>query len=91
MSETPTGMVAILTRSDGSVVATAADFGGLSPGYSEVTAAQELRSRAALANAMVRDLCVPDIAEVMQGYDAERLLDKLCQRKGYRVTVISAS
>lgn len=87
---TPSGMVAILTRGDGTVMATAADFDPKSPGYGTLDSAQKRRARQALANTFVREWCGVDIAEVMAGYDAEQLVDTLCQKKGYRVTVIAA-
>jgi len=86
---TPSGMVAILTRSDGTVMASAADFDPKSPGYSTVEDAQKSRARLALANAFVREWCGADIADVMRGYDAEHLVGDLCQKKGYRVTVLA--
>lgn len=87
MSE-PTGMAAILTRSDGSVVASAIDCGQFRPGGFSVEAAQKQRVRLALANATVRTLCADDVAEVMRGYDAEQLMQSLVDKKGYRVTVL---
>ncbi|WP_149313575.1 hypothetical protein [Methylobacterium sp. P1-11] len=87
---TPSGVVAILTRGNGEVMATAADFDPKSPGYGTVDSAQKGRARQALANTFVREWCGADIAEVMRGYDAEQLVDALCQRKGYQVTMIAA-
>lgn len=84
----PTGMAAILTRSDGSVIASAIDCGRSRPGGFSIEAAQKQRVRLALANATVRALCSEDVAEVMRGYDAEQLLQSLVNQKGYRVTVL---
>lgn len=86
----PSGMVAILTRGDGVVMATAADFDPISPGYSTAQNAQKQRAQEALARNFVREFCGPDIAEVMPLRTAERLVDDLCRVKGYRVTIIAA-
>lgn len=87
---TPSGMVAILTRGDGVVMATAADFDPKSPGYGRIEDAQRGRTRIALANALVRATCSDDVADTLRGYEAERLMEKLCVEKGYRVTIIAA-
>ena len=86
----PSGMVAILTRNDGVVMATAADFDPKSPGYGTIEDAQSGRARIALANAFVRYFCGPDIAEVLEGYGADKLVSSLCERKGYRITMVAA-
>lgn len=91
MAETdsvPSGVVAILTRSDGHVVATAPDFDRSHPGGFSLREAQTARARRALANETVRTLCSLDIADVMRGYEAERLIEELVRVKGYRVTVM---
>lgn len=90
MTETasaPSGVVAILTRADGHVVTTAPDFDHSRPGGFSLREAQTARARRALANQTVRALCSEDIADVIHGYEAERILDGLVRVKGYRVTV----
>lgn len=84
----PSGMAAILTRSDGSVIASVIDCGRSRPGGYSVEQAQTQRARTALANAAIRALCVPDVAEVMRGYDAEQLVQSLVDQKGYRITTL---
>lgn len=87
MSEKPKGAVAILTRGDGVVMASASDFETTNYGGHTLTETQSMRARDLLANEMMRRLCHADIAEVTRGYDARQLMDALCRQKGYRVSV----
>lgn len=86
MSEKPKGVVAILTRGDGHVVASASDFETSGYGGHTLAEAQSIRARNALANEAMRRMCNSDVAEVMRGYDASQLVQALCRSKGYRVT-----
>jgi hypothetical protein len=81
-------MAAILTRSDGRVIASVIDCDLNRPGGFTVEEAQTQRARLKLANETVRTLCSDDVAAVLQGYGAEKLMDSLVHQKGYRVTVL---
>lgn len=83
---TPKGVVAVLTDKWGATVASASDFEQSSPGGFGLKEAQERRARGKLAMAMVNACCSSDVAEAFDPYDAEKMLRRLCDQRGMRVT-----
>ena len=82
------GFICVLTAEDGRVVAHSADFDrGGAAGFHEQDR-QRIRARGRLAKAFMQATCNLDVADAVDGYDAERVLSSVVNKKGWKVTEI---
>lgn len=81
----PQGVVAILTAPDGDVVV-AHHFGWGRPGGFTLLEAQKHYAREALARETIRQHCSYAMAEIIDTYRAEQIMNDLVTRKGYRIS-----
>jgi len=94
-TETPTtakilakGVVAVLSAPDGRFTVSATDFQKSTPGGFTLRQSQERRAEETLARKLVEETCSPFIAKALQGYDAERLLQRLVMDQGFSMSII---
>jgi len=75
----PQGVVVILIDKKGREIANATDFNEGAPGGFKQQEAQVFRAKRMLALKMVAALVSPALREVITDYDAERMLNNLCE------------
>ena len=85
----PKGVVAIMVGPDGRAVCSVSHFGLDKPGGFKLLEAQEHYARTFLNHAVMRAMVSDDIAAVIQDYDANQIIRDLCEKKGYKVHIIS--
>lgn len=73
----PQGVVAILTGPDGRQIANAADFDPSTSSGFDSREAQKTRAKRALARAAIKALSSPLLANAIDWYDAERIMEKM--------------
>jgi hypothetical protein len=83
----PQGVVAILIDKKGREIANATDFNDGAPGGFTQKDAQTLRAKRMLALRVVRALVSPILCEVIQDYEAERMLNNLCEN-GHKMVIV---
>jgi hypothetical protein len=83
----PQGVVAILIDKKGREIANATDFNDGAPGGFKLQEAQVYRAKRMLALRMVRALVSPILCEVIQDYEAQRMLNNLCEN-GYKLVIV---
>lgn len=83
----PQGVVAILIDKKGREIANAADFNEGAPGGFKQQEAQTFRAKRMLALRMVAALVSPALREVISDYEAERMLNNLCET-GHKMVII---
>ena len=88
MSEQPQGVVAVIVGPTGHEMANAACWSPDKPAGLSVQEAQQTRARQRLAYAMLRACCHDDVAAVVDGHQAERIMEKLCRDRGWKVHII---
>jgi myo-inositol-1-phosphate synthase len=76
---TPQGIMAILVDSKGREVAHAADFNLGGPGGFSQQEAQRFRAKRILASSVIKNLSSPLLADAIEGYDAEKIMNKMCE------------
>lgn len=89
MTKTPKGYVAILTKANGSEVATATDFNQFCPGGFKLKNIQETRVKDALARAMIEQTCATYMADVIDTYTARKIMDNLIDVHNFVATYVS--
>lgn len=83
----PKGVVAVLVASDGREIANATDFNSGFPGGFSQQEAQKTRARRMLSLKTMRELASPLLSKSINEYDAERILQHMCEN-GCRVIVV---
>lgn len=81
----PCGVLCIMTRSDGHVVATASDFERQAPGGFKPWEGQLYRAREQVKLATVRAYCSDFVVNAISSYVSTQIADELC-RKGHKIT-----
>jgi hypothetical protein len=89
MTQKPKGVVAVMVGPDGREVCSVSHFGLDKPGGFELLEAQKHYAKVFLNGAVIRAMCSDDIAAVVRDYDAEQIVRALCEKKGYKVHMIS--
>jgi hypothetical protein len=87
-SETPKGVVGILTGPDGHVWASVTDFDRQSYGGYTLKDAQELRVRKQLAYDFMRATCSDIVLSVIDGHTCEEIVRDLINKKGFKRTIL---
>ena len=86
-----TGILAIITWPDGSVLASYADFERQGFGGFKLAEAQEHRARKFAKWAAFKALCHPDVVKSMDSYDIERAVDSMIQKSGFKLSCVEIS
>ena len=74
----PKGVVAVFAAPDGREIANTSDFNPGAPGGFEQQEAQRIRARRSLAFVVMRELAAPMLSKAIGEYEAERILEKMC-------------
>lgn len=77
----PQGVIAIMTRSDGYVIATAADFERQGYGGFKLWEAQRIRAERDVKFKAVRAYCSDFLYNALDSYTVERMAEDMCQRE----------
>jgi hypothetical protein len=83
----PQGVLAILIDKKGREIANATDFHQGAPGGFKLQEAQVFRAKRMLALRMVAALVSPALREVISDYEAERMLNNLCEN-GHKMVIV---
>lgn len=83
----PKGVVAVLVAKDGREIANAIDFSSDSFGGFSQKLIQEKRAQISLAVKTINELASPLLSKSISDYDAERILQKMCDN-GCRVIIV---
>ena len=83
----PPGIVAVLVGRDGREVAHAASFSRSAPAGFGLAEAQESRCRILLASAVMRALASPLLADNIDSYTAQRIVESMCSN-GCRIVIV---
>jgi len=84
----PRGVVAILIDKKGREIANATDFNEGAPGGSTQHEAQGIRAKKRLAYEVVKNLCSPVLAESIDEYTAQKIMDKM-RDNGCKLVIVS--
>lgn len=88
MSETPKGVVAIITDPQGRVMASHADFALNRPGGFSLQDAQQQRAGEGVRRQLIKCTCAEYIAAQLGEYDCRKIVDGL-RRDGWRVEYVT--
>ena len=81
----PCGVLAVMTRSDGHVIATASDFNRSGYGGFKLWEAQRMRAKEAVMRNTVRAYCSEPLVEALNSYLMDQIAEAM-QRKNHKIT-----
>ena len=85
---TPKGFVAVLVNESGREIATATDFDSFRTSGFKLKESQRIRVKRKLARAMIGTCCATYMEDVIDEYDASKIMDALVDKKNFKVVLV---